>query len=312
VLILFSFSSVLAVVEPTDSFYVADYADVLDAETEQYIITANDTLYAETGAQICVVTVDFTGSADIDEYAYDLFNTWKIGSAEKNNGLLLLLSVGGDDYYALQGSGLESRLSSGDLGDILYEYLEDDFAAKDYDAGVRKTFKVLLSRVNAIYGGSNTATTVPDYEYYYYDSPEQYDSFASSFSIFGLISGFVRFVILFIIVVVFVIAVLGSSTRRVRRSFGPFYHTTYYRPPIHFHHMNYRPPFGGPGGPRPGGGFHSRPGGGFTSRSSSGGFSSRSGGVGRSSFGGGRSSGFSGGSRSGGGGSSRGGGAGRR
>ena len=184
VCLLFSYS--FAVVSPTESFYVADYADVLDADTESHIITSNDKLFAQTGAQICVVTVDFTGSTDIDEYAYELFNEWKIGSSEKNNGLLLLLSIGADDYYVLQGQGLEQYLSSGDLGDILYEYLEPSFAEKAYDAGVRKTFDVLLARVQSIYGNLTHETTSPSssqHNYYYYDSHAQYESFDSSFSV---------------------------------------------------------------------------------------------------------------------------------
>jgi len=298
----------LAVVDPTDSFYVADYANVLDQNTEAYIVAQNDILYADTGAQICVVTVDFTGSDDIDDYAYKLFNDWGIGSAEKNNGLLLLLSVGADDYYALQGSGLENYLSSGDLGDILYTSLEPDFAGKNYDAGVRKTFDALYKRISSIYGipSGQSSTTSPPYqnEYYYYDSPEQYEHFDASFSIFGMLSGIIRIFIILVVLIIFISAVAGSSTRRVYRGFSPFYRTYYHRPPMHFHyHTMHRPPFGGPRPPfgGSGNGFSPRPGN-FSSHSSNGGFSSR-GGAGRSGFSGGRS---------GGGGSSRGGGAGRR
>ena len=64
----------LEVVEPTENFYVADYANVLSNTTENYIVTENDALYAQTGAQIVVVTVDFIGSNDIEDYAYELFN----------------------------------------------------------------------------------------------------------------------------------------------------------------------------------------------------------------------------------------------
>jgi len=47
------------VVEPTEDFYVADYANVLDDQTEDYIIAQNKGLEKRTGAQIVVVTVDF-------------------------------------------------------------------------------------------------------------------------------------------------------------------------------------------------------------------------------------------------------------
>lgn len=135
-LLLLNPTAALAVVEPTSAGYVNDYANVLSDETEQYIIEQSAALDQATGAQVVVVTVDFLDGMDIENYAYTLFNEWGIGDAEKNNGLLLLLAIGEDNYWAMQGKGLEGVLSSGVLGDYLYEYLEPDFATGNYDAGV--------------------------------------------------------------------------------------------------------------------------------------------------------------------------------
>ena len=100
------------------------------------------------------MTVDFIGSKRISDYAYELFNDWGIGSREKNNGVLLLLVTGAQDYYMLQGTGLESFLTSATLQEILDEYMEPSFAAGDYDAGVRKTTDELFSRLSAYYNVS--------------------------------------------------------------------------------------------------------------------------------------------------------------
>lgn len=129
-----------AVVDPPANGYVADYADVLEKETEDYIIELNQVLQQATGAQIVVVTVDFTDGMSLEEYAYNIFNEWGIGDKEKNNGLLLLLSIGNDDYWARQGKGLENALTSAMLGEYLYQELEPDFAQGQYDAGVKKVF----------------------------------------------------------------------------------------------------------------------------------------------------------------------------
>lgn len=129
-----------AVVDPPANGYVADYADVLEKETEDYIIELNQVLQQATGAQIVVVTVDFTDGMSLEEYAYNIFNEWGIGDKEKNNGLLLLLSIGNDDYWAMQGKGLENALTSAMLGEYLYQELEPDFAQGQYNAGVKKVF----------------------------------------------------------------------------------------------------------------------------------------------------------------------------
>ncbi len=138
-------TAAFAVVEPPVDIYVGDYANVLSEETEQYIIEQNQLLEQATGAQIVIVTVDFLNGMDIENYAYTIFNDWGIGDAEKNNGLLLLLAIGEENYWAMQGKGLEGVLSSGMLGDYLYEYLEPGFAVGDYDNGVYNVFHAFLS-----------------------------------------------------------------------------------------------------------------------------------------------------------------------
>lgn len=128
-----------------------DEANVLTPETENYIITQNDALFALTGAQIVVACVNTTGTTDISDYAHSLFNSWGIGSAEENNGVLVLLSIGEEDYWTLQGEGLEDSLPSGILKTMQNEFLEPDFAVKQYDAGVRLYFDAILTHLETLY-----------------------------------------------------------------------------------------------------------------------------------------------------------------
>lgn len=150
----------------SELFYVADFANVLSQDTENLIIDRNDALHQATGAQIVVATVDFLDGAEIEDYAYRMFNEWQIGDAEKNNGVLLLLVIGEENYWAVQGKGLEKSLSSGTLDEILQTYLEPDFAEADYDDGVRKTFLALADQLEGIYGvrtGSTGSQSNDDY-----------------------------------------------------------------------------------------------------------------------------------------------------
>ena len=130
---------------------VADHADILSDETEQYVNDVSIKLSDACGAQIVVVTTDFLDGMDIEDYAYTIFNNWKIGDADKNNGVLLLLAIGEENYWCMQGKGLESALTSGMIDDILWNDLEEDFAAGDYDSGARKTFDALYTVVYDYY-----------------------------------------------------------------------------------------------------------------------------------------------------------------
>ena len=292
--------------------YVLDEADVISASTENYINKKNNALAEACGAQIVFVAVDFTGNYSTHDYAYEVFNSWGIGDKKENNGMLYVLAVGAEDYYALPGSGVLDVLSGGALDALLNDYMEPDFAAGDYDAAVRKTFDRTLAIMERKYDVEYTERLpVPDDGYDEYDEARQEGS--------GFIAGVFRFfgklIMLVVVAVVFSYIIksffgprgggggygggggsffsgwlLGSMMNRRR-----YYH----RPP---------PPFGGPRPPRPNppGGFGGRPDG-FGGSRPSGGF----GGGRPGSFGGGRSGGVG---RSGGfgGGSSRGGGAGRR
>ena len=323
--------------EPAEDFYVYDGANVLTYETEGHIVWCNELLDDACGAQIVFVTVDTVGNESIDDYALALYNDWQIGDARKHNGLLVLLAIDDDDYYALTGTGLDLELSAGILKEYVDEYLEPDFADRDYDEGARKLFDALFERVADICGADVTLADgdarfaawleTEDGAAEYEERREAQDRYAPAPSGGCAQGGCVLMgldclgcscgglgILLLVLILLFAGIGGGFGYRRYRR----------YHPPIHP-----RPPrprgwfWGGPrpgSAPRPprppraprpprvphGGGMF---GGGFFG----GGGSSRGGGVGRTrSFGGGRSrfGGFGGGRRGGGGGS-RGGGVGR-
>ena len=266
--------------EPSTQFYVLDEAGVLGSAAEAKIVSENQALFALTGAEIAVVCVDTTGSMDIADYAYELFNKWGIGSSQRNNGVLILLSIDEDDYWVLQGEGLETTLTSGMLKLMNNDYLEPHFAKKQYEDGVLALFDAIVAHFETLYSidieswdGAPGEFTPRDAAVD--DGEDRGGSSAASIFMTLLV---IALVILFIIII---LNNHGGGNGGGRRYYGPTVHVP----------LIIRPPRGGffPGGVHPprGGSF----GGGF------GGFS-----------GGGSRGGFSG----GGGGHSRGGGAGRR
>ena len=76
--------------------YVYDHAGVLTDDTMEYIDAVNESLFAQTGAQIMIVTVDSTDGVDIVDYATDLGNRYGVGSAERDNGIVIVLAL--EDY----------------------------------------------------------------------------------------------------------------------------------------------------------------------------------------------------------------------
>ena len=67
-----------------ESIYVNDYAFVLSEDTENELISMNQTSDYSTGGYVVVATFDFVDE-DLYDFSYRLFNEWGIGSKEYNN-----------------------------------------------------------------------------------------------------------------------------------------------------------------------------------------------------------------------------------
>ncbi len=336
-----------ATVQMTDDFYVADYADVISDKTTAEIVRLGAALDEKTGAQIVILTVDFLDGKDIEDYGYTVFNEWKLGSSAKNNGLLIVLAIGEEDYWGTIGAGLEDgALPAGNLKRFFNDFLEADFAAGNYDAGVLKLYDALAHHLAGIYGVSleagGSVDTPPDQDPKL--TPGNTNTGGGGSASDTTSGNRIKSMFIFllpIIIIIFIIAFFISAGRAARRRrMGGFGLPRYYTPnyPQATTHTTKRKArdkdaYYAPRTTRPGLGNYTRPsspsssnswwnsgssggGGGSSFRPSSGGGFSRGGGAGRSSggfSGGGRSGGgfSSGGGRSGGGGFSRGGGAGR-
>lgn len=339
VLLLLAAPALASSLKPTDDFYVNDAANVLSDATEGHIILNNDALYKACGAQLVFVTVDTTGSAKLENYAYKLFNDWGIGGS-KGYGVLLVMAIKDDDYWVMPGTGLQDAVTAGALGELVDDYLEPYFAKQDYDGGAKAFFDALF-KATARALGANVSVDSTAYDAYVREhssstttttnrapAPRGGDDEGGSWAL-GLI-------VLIAIVVIIALIARSSRRRRVVRTGG----TTVVRPtvvvpprvppvvtrPVTRPVQQPRQSSGGYGGftqppgrassaGRPSSGV-SRPS--SSGRSSSGGsiFGGGFSGGGRSSSGFGRSSsgrsfGGFGGGRSGGGGSTRGGGVGR-
>lgn len=306
-----------AVPEPYDMFYVNDYADVLSDETIGYIVNLNDQLCDQTGAQVVFVTTNFTDGASLDNYTYDMFNAWGIGSAEKNNGMLFVLSLVDEDYQIEMGDGIRTQITDS-LVKIVEDEMEPNFAAGKYDDAVKNTFDATIAKLNSIYGinvaynpsyvsqannstangivnqGSTPQGNVPQG-----NTPQAYTSVSPQqrgVSLFGGIS-FMFFIIFMLIFVIFISTVLGGfySINRRRGYYPPRRRSIFgwgwgwggHRHVSRRHHMPPPPPPARGHRPSPppsspfGGGSAPKPG----APRSGGGGSSRGGGFGRGSGG---------------------------
>ena len=293
---------------------VVDDANVLSSSTVQTITDLNAQLESScSGAQIGVLTVDYTGSCTTEEYALQAANAWGIGSSTGNNGVLILLVMetqqyADGDYYIATGDGfrnttLESQASA------LAQTMEDDFVRQDYDDAVTTCAQNVAQTIADIYGVSLSGGNTNNGSY----NEPAYDDNSSSGGFGDILLGFVTIlftIILLLIIVSVIVYTFSGPLSGLFWCFGGPRHRGP-RPPRGRRNPPPPPPggpYGGFGGPGPYGGRGPRsspPPRRTPPRSAP----PRSGGFGGGSFGGGS---FGGGGFGGmGGGSSHGGGGGR-
>ena len=131
---------------PTRDLYVQDYAGLLSQETKSRILTIGAELDRKTTAQITVVTVKSLEGQSIEDYANALFRQWGIGSKDKNNGVLLLISQDPRKLRIEVGYGLEGAMPDGWTGQVRDEQLTPYLKKDDYDTGVMKAYEVLAAK----------------------------------------------------------------------------------------------------------------------------------------------------------------------
>ena len=123
VLILFSVHIASAVDIPsyTDK-YVNDFASVFSSEQTAELRGLFASVDQDTTAEMVVVTdSECASKGGQSQYAIDLMNSWKVGKADKNNGLLILYCLQENKIWVSSGYGLEGILPDSKIGRLLDE-----------------------------------------------------------------------------------------------------------------------------------------------------------------------------------------------
>lgn len=137
---------------PTPELYVNDYAKVLSDKTRARILEESRTLKEASGAQIAILTIPSLEGQDIKDYGYRVASSWKLGDAQKDNGLLILLAVQDRKIRVEVGEGLEGCLPDARVGRAIDANAVPAFKKNDFDAGIAALYDALIADVRGEYG----------------------------------------------------------------------------------------------------------------------------------------------------------------
>jgi len=126
---------------------ITDFAHVFTEEEE---IQLNDLIKKSNDAsdiEIIVLTVnDIEPYSHIKEYALETGNQNGIGDKEKNNGVLIVMSLHLREIYIATGSGINHRLTDEELKKIIDELIIPKFRNGYYFEGVNIAIKEISSK----------------------------------------------------------------------------------------------------------------------------------------------------------------------
>ncbi len=166
-----SFSSIaISLPEPTNNFFVNDFVDIINEYDESEMMKIGADLYEQTTSQIVVVTINSLDGYDVDEYALELGRKWGVGSEEKDNGVVILLSLSDREISIQVGYGLEGCLNDGKVGRILDDYAIPYLSENDYSTGLIETYKAVSYVICEEYG----VELNPDYQLDSYSDENSY------------------------------------------------------------------------------------------------------------------------------------------
>jgi uncharacterized protein len=124
---------------------VVDQAGVMSAQGKAEVTAKLKSLEDKSGIQLVVATVKSLQGADIETYANELFRYWKLGQAQKNNGVLLLIAPAQHKVRIEVGYGLEGTLTDALSSVIIASAIIPRFKANDYSGGIERGVDGIIS-----------------------------------------------------------------------------------------------------------------------------------------------------------------------
>lgn len=154
-LLMVSTSTLFAAEIPRLTSRITDTARLLSAETAGKLTELLKQHEQQTGNQIAVLTVSSLDGESIEGYATRVFESWKLGQKDKDNGVLLIV-VPKDRMMRIEvGYGLEGTLTDLTSGRIIRNVMAPRFKEENYEAGITAGVEAMVQVLN---GGTLPAT----------------------------------------------------------------------------------------------------------------------------------------------------------
>jgi len=136
--------------------YINDYANLLSLDEENYLNQKLQKYWDSTSTDLVVVILETLNGEEAFDVGLKFYNTWGIGTASKDNGVLILIAHENDDpakrkIWITTGKGAEGFLPDGATGSVIRNSMAPSFKEKLYGKGINNAIDEIIARSKGEY-----------------------------------------------------------------------------------------------------------------------------------------------------------------
>lgn len=136
---------------PELSGRVVDSANILSNNEKIELTTLLENHEKETSNQVVIVTLFSLNEYDIADYGYQLGRHWGIGQKDKNNGVLLIVSMEEKKIRIEVGYGLEGALTDKTAHEIIEYIIKPKFRQSNFYEGISSGTQAIIKAIKGEY-----------------------------------------------------------------------------------------------------------------------------------------------------------------
>ena len=131
---------------------MSDYTNLLNANQQRVLNNKLDRLEKATSTQIFLAIFDrIPESYYLEDFVVKLYEKWRPGRKNENNGVLIVLFTGDRQIRIEVGYGLEGVLTDMQAGRVIEDVMKPEFKKGDYFTGLNNGIDVIISAVKGEY-----------------------------------------------------------------------------------------------------------------------------------------------------------------
>jgi uncharacterized protein len=134
--------------KPNPPRLVNDYVNVLDAGQQEALEAKLKAYSDSTSTQIAIVIEQSLEGDDDFDYSQRLAESWQIGMAGKNNGLLIYIAIGDRKIRIQNGYGLEGSITDAFSRRIIEEIIKPNFKQQAYYEGLEQATTLIMKKAS--------------------------------------------------------------------------------------------------------------------------------------------------------------------